>query len=71
MTRAWLSTKGSEQETSQQQKGGGIVCLPKVQGNQKPEDYRPITFLNSEYKILTRIIVQRLRAVLADHLTET
>jgi len=56
---------------SQQQKRGVIVCLPKAQGNQTPEDYRPITFLNSDYKILARIIAQRLRPVLAIHLTET
>ena len=56
---------------SQQQKRGVIVCLPKAQGNQPPEDYRPITLLNSDYKILARIIAQHLRPVLADHLTET
>ena len=26
-----------------------IVCLPKAQGIQTPEDYRPITLLNSDY----------------------
>ena len=52
---------------SQQQKRGVIVCLPKAQGNQTPKDYRPITLLNSDYKILARIIAQRLRPVLADH----
>jgi len=55
---------------SQQQKRGVIVCLTKAQGNQTPEDYRPFTFLVSDYKILARIIAQRLRPVLADHLTE-
>jgi len=56
---------------SQQQKRGVIVGLPKAQGNQTPKDYRPITILNSDYKILARIIAQRLRPVLADHLTES
>jgi len=56
---------------SQQRKRGVIICLQKAQGNETPDDYRPITFLNSDYKILARIIAQRLRPVLADHLTET
>ena len=47
------------------------VCLPKTQANQTPEDYRPITFLKSDYKILARIVARRLRTVLADRLTET
>ena len=66
-----LSTKCSGQGTSQQQKRGVIFCLSKAHGNQTPEDYRPITLLNSDYKILARIIAKRLRPVLADHLTET
>ena len=56
---------------SQQQKRGVIICLPKEHRKQKPEDYRLITFLNSDYKILARIIAQRLCPVLADHLTDT
>jgi hypothetical protein len=39
--------------------------------NQTPEDYRPITLLNSDYKLLFRIIAQRLRPVLVDHLMQT
>jgi len=48
-----------------------MVCLPKAQGDQTPEDYRPITLFNSDYKILARIIAPRLRPVLVDYLTET
>jgi len=48
-----------------------IICLPKAQENQTAEDYRPITLLKSDYKILARIIAQRLRQVLAVHLMET
>jgi len=55
---------------SQQQKRGVIIYLPKRKGTNQ-EDYRPITLLNSDYNILTRVIAQRLRPVLADHLTET
>jgi hypothetical protein len=46
---------------SQQQKRGVIVCLSKAQGKQTQEDYRPITLLNSDYKILALIIAQLLR----------
>jgi len=66
------SIKCSGQETYRSKKERGvIVCLSKAQVNQTPEDYRPITLLNSHYKILARIIAQRLRPVLGDHLTET
>jgi len=51
---------------SQEQKLDVIVCLPKAQGNQTPEDYHPITLLNLDYKILVLIIAQRLRPLLAD-----
>ena len=56
---------------SQQRKRGVIFCLPKAHRNQTPEDYRPTTLLNLDYKILARIIAQRLCPVLADHLTKT
>ena len=56
---------------SQQQKRGVIFYLLKAQGNQTPEDDRPITLLNSDYTIIARIIPQCLHPVLADHLTDT
>jgi hypothetical protein len=54
-----------------QQKHGIIVCLPKHTGAQTPEEYRPITLLNTDYKILARIMANRLRPVLEDHLRST
>jgi hypothetical protein len=36
-----------------------------------PADRRPITLLNSNYKIVTRIIAQRLRPILEMHLRKT
>jgi len=48
-------------KTTPQQKHGFIVCLPKPSGTQTPEGLRPITFLNADYKILARILVNRLR----------
>lgn len=52
------------------QKHRVIVCLPKPHGNHTPEDYRPITLHNSDYKILARITAQQLCPVLEDHLLE-
>jgi hypothetical protein len=51
---------------SQQEKSDMLVCLPKAQGKQTPEDYRPITILKLDYKILARIIAQRLHPMSPD-----
>jgi len=51
-----------------QQKHGVFVCLPKNSGSQSPTDFRPITILNVDYKILTRILAHRLRPLLAEQL---
>ena len=50
-----------------QQKHGIIICLPKSNA-QTPEGYRPIALLNSDYKLLARILANRLRPVLEEHL---
>lgn len=57
-----------EKTITSQQKQGIIVCLPKHNGAQTPRDFRPITLLNVDYKILARIIVNRLCPLLAEHL---
>ena len=49
--------------TETQQNQGIIVCLPKPNGTQTPEGYRPITLLNTDYKILARIIAHRIHPV--------
>jgi exonuclease III len=54
-----------------QQKLGTIVCLPKSNRMLTPADRRPITLLNSDYKIVTRILAQRLRPVIEMHLCRT
>jgi len=50
-----------EGRTSDAQKHGYIVCLPKIGFPAHPKNYRPLTFINTVYKILTRIIANRLR----------
>jgi hypothetical protein len=43
-----------------QQKYGIIVCIPKRPHPTKVEDYRPLKLLNTDYKLVTRIIANRL-----------
>jgi hypothetical protein len=50
------------------QKYGVILCLPKTSGAQRPAEYRSITLLNTDYKLLARIIAHRLRPVMEEHL---
>jgi hypothetical protein len=48
-----------------------IVCLPKQNVLLMAADRHSITLLNSNYKIATRIIKQRLRLILETHLRPT
>ena len=50
-----------EGSVSDSQKHGHIVYLPKQATPISPENYRPLTILNTDYKLLTRIIANRLR----------
>jgi len=54
-----------EGRTSARQLQGLIVCLPKITHPKNVEDYRPLTLLNTDYKILARIIANRIRPCLA------
>ena len=45
---------------SDQQKYGIIVCIPKHPAASHIEDYRPLTFLDTDFNLLTRIIANRL-----------
>jgi hypothetical protein len=53
------------------QKHGIIVSLPKNKRDQTPDGYHPITLLNTDYKILARIMAQRLSTVLEEQLTSS
>jgi hypothetical protein len=48
-----------------------INCLPKKRGTNGPGDPRIIALLNTDYKILARIVAQLLKLVLARHLKDT
>jgi hypothetical protein len=53
------------------QKQGILICLPKSQESRSPDDFRPISLLNTEYKILTRFLANRLRQILAEQITSS
>jgi hypothetical protein len=53
----WMHDKGG---LTQQQKHGVTVCLPKSPQPEYPEDSRPLTLLNTDLKLLARIIAKRL-----------
>jgi hypothetical protein len=57
-----------DKQISWRQKYGIIVCLPKSTSPRTLEDYRPISLLTTEYKLLARIYARRLRHNLADQL---
>jgi hypothetical protein len=51
---------------TEQQKRGVVVCIPKTTRSSQPSDYRPTTLLNTDYKILARIVANRIRPTLVD-----
>jgi hypothetical protein len=61
-----INTMYMEGSFSDAQKHGHIVCLPKEVAPESPENYRPLTIHNTDYRLLTRIIANRLRAWIKD-----
>jgi hypothetical protein len=55
-----------EQKLRELQKIGVIVCIPKSSKAVAPNDFRPITLLNSDYKILSRIVEGQIRPALVE-----
>jgi hypothetical protein len=49
---------------TKQQKRGVVVCIPKTTRPSQPSDYRPIMLLNTDCKILARIVANRIRPTL-------
>jgi hypothetical protein len=56
----------TEGVTSRDQKLGLMVCVPKTQAPAVPADYRFLTMLNADVKLLARIIASRLEVWLPD-----
>ena len=50
---------------------GEIVALYKKNNPRKPENYRPITLLDTMYKIYTRLIANRLSKAVEPYLRNT
>jgi hypothetical protein len=50
---------------------GIVVCIPKTDSSSTPADYRPITSLNTDYKIVVRIVATRLRPTLPEVLLQS
>jgi len=63
---AMMNQMFMERKLSAQQKHGLIVCLPKSSEPTTPADFRPITLLNTDYKITARIIAYRLRPMMEE-----
>ena len=51
---------------SEKQKQGAIVCIPICEKPKTPKDYRPITLLNTDYKIIARLLAARMRSVVPE-----
>jgi len=56
----------AEEIISDYQKFGIIVCIPKQPHATQVEHYRPLTILNTDFKLVTRIIANRLRPWMQD-----
>jgi hypothetical protein len=50
-----------DDQISDNQKHGMIVCVPKKARTMSPEDFRHLTLLNTDIKFLSRILANRLR----------
>jgi hypothetical protein len=51
-----INQKYKDGQLTNKQKHGIMVCIPKIPRPLRMEDYRPLTILNADYKLLTRIL---------------
>ena len=58
-----MRKRGSETDA---QKSGKLLCLPEKADPGGPDDYRPLTLLNADHKLLTRIIANTLQPWISD-----
>jgi hypothetical protein len=58
-----------DRATEDSQKHGLLVCLPKIGTAATVDEYRPLTLLNADFKIVALIIAQRMRTWLPDLIT--
>jgi len=56
-----------ENTITAQQKAGAIILLPKNKPTVHPTDRRPVTLLNTDIKIVSRILARRLRPIVEEH----
>jgi len=54
-----------DRKLTEKQKQGAIICIPKCERPNTPDDYIPITLLNTDYKILARLLAARMRPVIS------
>jgi len=66
--RTLITLKLWDRQLSERQKQGVIVCIAKNARPHTSLDYRPITLLNTDYKILARLIADRVRPILSEML---
>jgi len=48
-----------------------IALIPKIESPQSLNDFRPITMVGSLYKVLSQVLANRLRCVMANIISET
>jgi hypothetical protein len=60
-----------DKHVSPRQKRGIICSLPKCSHPHTTQDYRPISLLPTDYKILARILANRIRHILEDQMTSS